>query len=358
MSLRVLISGGGTAAGNNLIRSLRAADASLTFSAMHSDRFVLQRSTADRRHLVPPSSDRAYGRVLARLVRSDAVTVAIPTNDADVAAFSRLRAALPCRVFLPRAATIAACQDKLALSRRLRARDVPAPETYPVRSLAGLAATFRRLGGGGTRVWCRIRSGSGARGAMPVARVEDARHWIAYWQKTRGIPASEFTLSEYLPGRDFGCQSLWKDGTLILVKTYERVSYLGMGSQPTAISSIATLSRTVIEPRVVEVCSAAIRTLDRRASGVFSIDLRENAHGVPCVTDINAGRVSSATAIYDFTGKHNMAATYLRLALDEPVELRDEYDGDEEHYMLRDVDTLPVVLHADRFFEGIQDWRS
>ena len=53
------------------------------------------------------------------------------------------------------------------------------------------------------------------------------------------MPVAAFLLSEYLPGRDFGCQSVWKDGELVLIKTYERLSYLGMGSQPSRVSSVA-----------------------------------------------------------------------------------------------------------------------
>jgi carbamoyl-phosphate synthase large subunit len=356
MSRRLLISGGGTGASNNLIRSLRAADSSLSITAWHSDRFVLKKSAADRRYLVPSPAHPAYASVLRRIVRTEKTELLIGTSDGDVAALSRLRDKFPSRLFLPRRATLTACQDKYEVSRVLREHGLPAPLTYPVVTLDRLEDTFRRLGRR-SRVWCRIRTGSGAMGAIPVTRADQARTWIAYWQEMRGTPASSFTLSEYLPGRDFGCQSLWKDGALILVKTYERLSYLGMGGQPSPISSIATLSKTVIEPRVADVCVKAIRALDPKASGVFSIDLKENVNGVPCVTDINAGRFSSATAIYDFTGKHNMAITYVRLALDEPVELRDEYDAVEDYYMLRDVDGPPVILHADDFFEGIHELR-
>jgi glutathione synthase/RimK-type ligase-like ATP-grasp enzyme len=357
MSRRLLISGGGTGASNNLIRSLRAADATLSIAATHDDRFVLKRSAADRRYLVPSSSHPAYARALGRIIRAEKTELMIPTSDGAVAAFSRLRERFPSRLFLPRRATIAACQDKYTLSRLLREQSLPAPLTFVVESVERLDETFRRLGRR-SRVWCRIRTGSGSMGAIPVTSAEQARTWITHWQAIRGVPATSFTLSEYLPGRDFGCQSVWKDGTLVLIKTYERLSYLGMGSQATPVSSIATLSKTVIEPRVADVCVKAIRALDPRVSGVFSIDLKENASGVPCITDINAGRFSSATAIYDFTGKHNMAITYVRLALDEPVELRDEYDAVEDYYMLRDVDALPVILHADELFDGIHEQRT
>ena len=60
-----------------------------------------------------------------------------------------------------------------------------------------------------------------------MRRPEQAQAWILYWEEMRDVPASSFTLSEYLPGRDFLCQSLWKDGALVLANTFERLSYSG-----------------------------------------------------------------------------------------------------------------------------------
>src|SRR6266851_926466 len=44
MSRRLLLTGGGTGASNNLIRSLRAADPSLSIASWNDDRFVLKKS--------------------------------------------------------------------------------------------------------------------------------------------------------------------------------------------------------------------------------------------------------------------------------------------------------------------------
>jgi len=357
MSTRLLISGAGTPASNNLIQSLRAGDPSPDIAGFHSDRFVLKRSAADRHYLIWPSSRPGFVDALRRIVKAEKTDLAIPTNDVDVRAMSRLRHRIPCRLFLPRPATIELCQDKYELGRLLLKRSVPAPATQPVTDVNRIRSAFRRLAPR-SRLWCRMRTGSGSMGAMPVDTPEQARAWIRQWQAIRGIPASSFTLSEYLPGRDFGCQSIWKDGELILVKTYERLSYLGMGGHLGQVSSVATLAKTIREPRLVEVCARAIRAVDREASGVFSIDLKEDINGVPCVTDINAGRFSSATTIYDLTGKHNMAATFVRLALGEQVDLREEYDVAEDYYVLRDVDTAPGVFHADDFFDGIEEARG
>jgi len=174
----------------------------------------------------------------------------------------------------------------------------------------------------------------------------------------RGVPARAFTIAEYLPGRDFACQSLWKDGALVLVKTVERLSYFGGGSQPSGASSIAALAKTVVDPRVVDVCVAAVRTLGRRVTGAFSVDLKENDRGVPCITEINAGRFITMMNFFDLAGQHNMTLTYVRLALDEPVEVSEPYDAVEDHYFVRDVDALPGIFHADELFEGIRDARG
>ena len=122
---------------------------------------------------------------------------------------------------------------------------------------------------------------------------------------------------------------------------------------------MAALAKTVDEPRVVDACAKAIRLLDAQVSGVFSVDLKEDVRGIPCITEINAGRFSSATNIFDLVGKHNMAATFIRLARDEPVELRDEYDAVEDWYMLRDIDNLPHLFHASEFFDNVEDtWQA
>jgi len=356
MSARLLVTSAGSGVSGNLVRSLRAGSASLVIVGCHDDQFVLKNSAADRNYLVPSPSRPTWGGALRRIVETERIDLVIPASDADVGALSRARRALGGRLFLPRAATVDRCRDKYALTEWLRARGVPAPATYRVTDLRRLDRIFARLGHP-ARAWCRIRAGAGSRGAAPVAGPDQARSWIAYWRDMRGVPVSAFTLSEYLPGRDFGCQSVWKDGRLALAKTYERLSYLGSASQPSEVSAVGALTKTVHEPGVLEIAVRAIRAVDRKASGVFAVDLKEDSRQVPRVTEINAGRFTSSTNLLDLTGKHNMTAVYLDLARGEPVDLHEEYEGTEHHYMLRDIDAVPRVFDADEFFEGVEDAR-
>jgi hypothetical protein len=354
MAARVLVMGAGTGPSNNLIRSLRAGDLPLVIVGCHADRFVLKKSGADRSYLVPPPAHPDALRVLTDIVGRERIDLLIPNSDTDVRAISRLRAKIPCRLFLPGPAVIELCQDKYDLTAFLRARGVPAPLTYPVTDLAKIDELFRRLASP-ARAWCRIRVGSSSMGAIPVTRPEQARHWISYWDEMRRVPPTAFTLSEYLPGRDFAVQGLWRDGALILLKICERLSYFAGGSQPSGVSSTPALGKIVSVPSVVEVCRQAIGALDATASGIFSIDLKENSDHVPCVTEINAGRFCMITNIFDLTGKHNMATTYVRLAMGERVEGHEAEDVAEDYYLVRDLDTLPGIFRAEEFFEGIEE---
>ena len=356
MAERILVTGAGSGLGNNVMRSLRAADRSFVVVGCHDDRFELKKSDADRHYLLPPGEHRAFADRLGRLVDRERIDVVVPTSDRDVRALARQRRRLGRRLFLPRAGVIALGQDKYALTERLRAHGVPTPDTRLVHDLRSVGPIVRRLARRG-RVWCRVRRGSGALGAIPVRTGVQARAWIAYWWRMRGIPPDAFTLAEYLPGREFACQTLWQAGRLVLAKTFERLSYFGGDGQPGGVSSVAALAKSILEPRVVDVCAAAVRALDARTSGLFCLDLKENADGVPCVTEINVGRFSLSTGLYDLIGKHNMAGVYVRLALGEPVDLGEPYDAAPDHYLVRDVDTLPTIVHADELFEGITDLR-
>ena len=352
----IVVLGAGTGPGNNLIRSLRTGGPSLAIVGCHDDRFVLKQSSGDRNYLICPPTHPGFAASLRRVVETEQADLIIPTSDEDVITLATLQAVLPCRLFLPRLPTIELCQDKYALSLFLRERGMPAPATYPLTTWDDIEPAFHRLNHD-SGVWCRLRRGQGGMGAILAKSPEQARTWIALWQEMRGIPFTAFALSEYLPGRDIAAQTLWDQGTLVLVKTYERLSYLGAGS-PRGHSSIAALSKTVFDLSIVDTCARAIPAIDPTASGVFVLDFKEDVRGTACITEVNAGRFGMSTNIFDLPGKHNMAVTYVHLALDERVDIPDCYDVAEEYYMVRDVDTTPGVYHADDLFEGIEDARA
>lgn len=141
---------------------------------------------------------------------------------------------------------------------------------------------------------------------------------------------------------------------MVLANTFERLSYFGVDNIPSGVTSLSSLAKTVREPGVVKLCREAIRAVAPGASGAFSIDTKEDARGRAHITEINAGRFFMAMTAFDRILKHNMALTYVRLALGERVELDETYDTVEDYYMVRDMDMYPGIYHAEDLFEGVE----
>lgn len=361
MSRRILITSAGSGPSNNLMRSLKHADASVVLFGCHPDRFILNLSPAKRNFLVPPfdpmdaGSEAHFDQALRSIVASGQVDLIIPGNDRDGLALATMqeRQRFACRTLLPSVETITLCQDKYALNLLLRDQGIPVARTYPVTGKRALLKAWRALAPC-EMAWCRIRRGAASRGATMVRDASQAWNWISYWHTMRGVPVEDFTLSEFLPGRDYNVQGLWSGGRLVLIKMCERLSYLNADHHPSGMASTPALAKTTWEPAVIEPCEAALRAIDPRACGVFNFDLKENDAGVPCITEVNAGRFAMITNLYDLTGRHNMAAAYVRLACGEATGIDEPYDDDSEHYLIRELDTLPGVFPADQLFTSIE----
>jgi hypothetical protein len=361
MSRRVLVTRAGSGQCNNLMRSLLHGDASTVLIGCNSDRFVLKRSPAQRNFLVPAvgsdeKSSYAFERALRTVLERAEVDLIIPGNDDDALVLARIheREPLPCRTFLTAAETIALCQDKYAFNVLIREHNVPAALTYPVSDRASLIEAWNALAPRDL-VWCRIRRGTASKGATMVRDPDQAWHWISYWNTMRGVPVADFTLCEFLPGRDFSVQGIWFDGRLVLIKMCERLTYLNATQSPSGMASTPALAKTTWEPAAIQTCEAALNVVDPRAHGIFFFDLKENEAGVPCVTEINAGRFAMSTNIYDLVGRYNMAATYARLGCGDPVNIEDPYDYPGEYYLVRELDTPLGIFPVGEFFEHIEN---
>jgi len=342
------------------MRSLLHDDASTVLIGCNSDRFVLKQSPAQRNFLVAaPDSEgspsQAFDRDLRAVIARAAVDLVIPGNDQDALVLATVheREPLPCRTFLPAVKTIALCHDKYALNVLFRGRNIPVATTYPVSDRASLIEAWRELAPR-ELAWCRIRRGCASRGATMVRDADQAWHWISYWNTMRGVSVEDFTLCEFLPGRDYNVQGIWSNGSLVLIKMCERLSYLNATQNPSGMASTPALAKTIWEPAAIAACEAAMHAVDPHAHGVFFFDLKENEAGIPCVTEINACRFAMITNIHDLVGRYNMAGTYARLGCGLAVDIDDPYDYPGEYYLVRELDTLPGIFPADELFEHIE----
>jgi carbamoyl-phosphate synthase large subunit len=110
------------------------------------------------------------------------------------------------------------------------------------------------------------------------------------------------------------------DGALVVAQGRERLSWAYADRSPSGVTGLTGVGRTIAQTEMDEIAQRAILAIDPRPTGVFSVDLTENAQGVPCPTEINIGRFFTTHQFFTMAGL-NMPDIYVRLAFDDPVQL-------------------------------------
>jgi carbamoyl-phosphate synthase large subunit len=351
------VTNAGSGSSGNVMRALRRMTPRPHIFGINDDRFTLRQSLADRNYLCPAPGGRLFADSMLEIVRRERINVVVPTDDDAVKALSDARRRFPIRLLLPRRQSIDLCQDKFALSELFRRRGIRVPRTYAVRSLRSLDAIFGRFAPGSV-LWCRARGGARALGAAPVMTAEQARTWITLWRDLRGVAVSNFTLAEYLPGRHYIVPTVWNEGRLLRAQVTEVLSYFAAGNNPSGIFSLSSLAKTLVAPEPLRIALDAVRALERRPTGAFSVEMKETADGAPAITEINAGRFPAGVAALVATGKDNMIALYANAAAGYPAAAAEPLGSAKEYYLVRDIDAEPGVVPAAELVEGGRGFRT
>src|SRR5207249_12153718 len=131
--------------------------------------------------------------------------------------------------------------------------------------------------------WVRARQGAGGSLSCLAKSWRSVEYWIGYhW--TEGLK-TDFIVEEYLPNRDFCFMSIWVEGKLVTSMVRERLSWVGqriVGSGGTS-----KLNRVVHSIKVNTTALEAIRAVSKNPHGIFCVDLKGDARGVPRPTEIN-----------------------------------------------------------------------
>jgi len=340
----VMILGAGGGGGNNLIRSLRRSTLDLRIIGSNCLPHAVAKSTADATYLMPESRNPDYLPRLQEVIRTEAVDLVIPNNDREVAVISEVRNQLQCRVFLPSKETVMTCQDKHRFYCALKKVGAKISPSVSVSGIDGIEEAIASLPFS-DRYWVRPRRGSGSRGATWVRNAEQARKWIELWVDLRGYRAEDFQISNFLPGRDYNFQSIWKSGQLIVGKLVERLTYYMGGNRLSGMSSTPEIARTLYDAAAIEHALQAIRAVSDQPHGSFNVDMKEGKNGIMHVTEINIGRFPMITTIHDSNGRINCAEAYVRCAFDLDDYSGDPIDIEDGFVLIRELDTEPLVIH-------------
>jgi len=351
---RVLVTGAGGLAGVNFVRALRASSREYYIVGTDFNKYHILYPDVDARYLTPRHSDRSFLPRVAEIAAKERADFLHPQPSSEAYVISSHRERIPCKVFLPSAPVMRVGQDKLLSEKRLKAEGIPVAKTAPLRGRADIRAAFSKLG---KPLWVRARHGAGGRLSLLCADAAEARLWIELWVKRGGARFDEFILQEYLPGRNIAWDSIWKDGRLVTSYSRERLEYPFKHISPSGITGTPSVSRIIHDPRLNDVGQRAVKAVDPRPNGAYSVDVKESSEGTPCITEVDAGKFHSTMPLWGYIAvKHlglpeyaNLADLYVRLGMGE--DLRDAPpktdllpDG---YYLLRDMDVGAYLWRED-----------
>lgn len=346
---RALITGAGGPAAINFIMSLKIVPEKIYLVGTDTSYYNSCLAPTDSIHIVPEAVETGYIDAVNEIIRKERVGFVHPQPDIEVKVISENRERLEANVFLPTKRAIRICQDKLQSAKLWLKRGVPTAKTMELQGESDVEKAFEQLG---TPLWIRARHGAGGRGSTPVSNKETALSWIQYW-KSRG-EKWEFIAQEFLKGRNLGFHSLWKDGELITSMARERIEYIYPHIAPSGITGTPLVQRTIHDEKINDVVTRAILAIDPNYNGIACVDLKENNEGVPCVTEINAGRMFTTSFFFSYASKilnnnyfANIPYLYVKLAYKEVVPDTLRYNVlPEELYWIRHIDA-PAKLVKD-----------
>lgn len=335
---RILVTGAGGPAAHNFVESLRMAPEKFHIVGADVNPFHLELAPVDKSYRIPPVNDKNYLREVNGIIEKEKINITHPQPDVEVYFLSKNRDKVKSLMFLPSQEAIENSQNKSALIKILRLNKVPTAQSYLLESPNDLDKAFMILKKTNDKLWLRAIRGAGSKASFPFREIGHAKFWIDYWQKMKGVGYGDFMLSEFLPGKDFAFQSLWKGGKLVTSQARERVEYIFGNLTLSGQTSSPSIARTVSRDDINQIATKAIKSLDQSATGIFCVDLKENQDGVPCVTEINAGRFFTTSNFFTQAGC-NMPYFYTQLALGEkPPKLKPYNPLPANLYWVRQVD--------------------
>lgn len=342
----ILIMGAGGTAGINFIESLKHCVGKYYLVGCDINKYHLKLSSVHKSYVVPPATDMSYMQDILDIINKEKIDFIHAQPDIEVETISEYRDRLSCKYLLPSKETIRICRNKWLTYTVLRDtgfKETPLTAKVTYYNLVATEIKNMLRVTNSSKVWLRAAKGSGSKAALPLKSANLAIEWMKYWRQSGRLESPIFTISEFLPGREFAFQSLWYNGKLITSTARERLEYLFGNMMASGQSSSPTVARTVHDDRVNDIATRAIQTIDANATGIFCVDLKENKDRVPCVTEVNAGRFFTTSNFITKAGL-NMPEIYVDLGLNgEPLEYSKYNAVAKDLYWIRSVDKEPIL---------------
>lgn len=339
-TIRILVTGAGGAPGANFISSLRLVkNRKLYIVGADINKYHLELTAGlDKKYLLPKVDSPDYLEKLNTLIKKESIDFVHLQTEQEVWFLSNKTEKLLAKTLLPPRKTLEITTNKNKLSALLKKNGLNTPQSFHIQNKKDLKEKLNILLKDNAKVWLRATHGAGSKASLPVNSLLQAEGWIDYWTNLRELKYEDFMVSEFLPGKEFAFQSIWYKGKLITSMARERVEYLFGQLFPSGQSSSPSIAKTVHRTDINKLATKIITLVDKQATGIFCVDIKEDKNGKPCVTEINAGRFFTTSNNFSTAGL-NMPYYYVLLGLKQKLPSLPKYNGiPAGWYWLRMVD--------------------
>ncbi|MCB0461006.1 MAG: hypothetical protein KDC74_13475 [Flavobacteriaceae bacterium] len=354
--MKILITGVGGPTPRSFANALKSFSSYANYEFIATDINPLaiglyQKDLFSKVYVVPPASNKNYWEVIENIIKGNNIEYAVILPELEILEWSKKQQVdtLPCKTLLPDYQLAQLLVDKAKMTEVLKNMDVVPRSVEFARDKKDLTTIGTALG---YPYWVRSTSGSSGLGSLKIENIESLENWIDINPKV-----THFLASSFLPGRNLACKLLYYEGRLVRAAVGERVNYIMAKVAPSGITGNTSFGRLLNEPGIVTIGQKAMERMftytNTKPHGFFTVDLKEDTHGNPYITEINVRHVAFTQCFA--AGGANFAEDTMRL-LDEDPDFDKEfsiYEFENDLIFLRDVDERPILMKEHKLLKRL-----
>lgn len=343
--MKVLIAGACAVTGRSVARSLRASkifgsDLELVGTDIDVNLYGFYEKLYDKIYVMPRGFGEEYISLMNKIIEEEKIDAAIIVPEIEVVFWSKYKFKVPYLVPDSRFCDVAISKERL-FELLKDTNWIPKSQKFD-KALLNDESFVKNIE---FPVWIRDASDgtASAKGAFKATCLDDLKAWTMINGNT-----SHFQISEFLPGKNYGCFCLFKDGKILKMSVAERIDYLMAKVAVSGITGNTCKGKLINNPAVTELALKVIDKVCKHTNtvmnGMVVVDMKADAEGNPRVTEINIRHVAFSSSFAN--AGFNMAEFHLLCTLGRENELSPELEKiyPENNYILRDVDGLPVYV--------------
>lgn len=160
---RILVTGAGGSAAYNYIESLRNNPAGEEFYIVGADmsHYHIELANVDKRYIIPGVKDPQYLEKINQIIETEKIDFLHCQPDVEVDYFSNNKDKVKAKMLLPKAETIALCQNKMEFNRVLKEAGLSVPKAFYLTSEEDLESGMAELLKDNEKIWLRAIKGAG-----------------------------------------------------------------------------------------------------------------------------------------------------------------------------------------------------